>query len=197
MRSLPKSGFVSMPWKNGGGETIEIMKWPQDGDLSHFDWRISMAQVASDGPFSVFPQIDRHLAVLAGKGMVLTIGDDAPVHLKPDGKTHAFAGDRPTSATLTDGPITDLNVMVRRGLWQAEVSCHVMSGSRRILVDEDFILLLVQDGALQCSLASNTVSLAQGDAVLFTQQDASVLLQAPMRSRVWQINLRQHKKDQI
>ena len=56
-----------MPWKNGGGETIEIMKWPQDGDLSHFDWRISMAQVALDGPFSVFPKIDRHLAVLAGK----------------------------------------------------------------------------------------------------------------------------------
>ena len=34
-----------------------------------------MARVASDGPFSEFPGIDRTLAVVKGSGLVLTIGD--------------------------------------------------------------------------------------------------------------------------
>ncbi len=44
-----------MPWKNGGGETAEIAVFPPSADLSEFGWRISMATVSSDGPFSAFP----------------------------------------------------------------------------------------------------------------------------------------------
>ena len=193
MQILPKSGFKSMPWKNGGGETIEIMTWPQGSDLSQFEWRISMAVVATDGPFSLFPEIDRHLAILKGNGLTLSVGDTPPVPLTRDGKAFAFAGDSPTTATLTDGPITDLNVMVRRGLWQADVYCHCVEGSRRLLVDEGLMLLLVQDGSVTCSLDTGPHSLEDGDAAFFTAQDGSVLLEAQGANRLWQITLRQVK----
>jgi hypothetical protein len=49
----------TMPWKNGGGETTEIAVSPPHAGLADFDWRISMAKVASDGSFSIFPEIDR------------------------------------------------------------------------------------------------------------------------------------------
>jgi environmental stress-induced protein Ves len=47
-----------MPWKNGGGETTEIAVFPDGAGLSDFDWRVSMARVDGDGPFSSFPGIE-------------------------------------------------------------------------------------------------------------------------------------------
>ena len=69
MRLLPAAGHRRMPWKNGGGETVEIAISPADAGLDGFDWRLSMATVATDGPFSVFPGIDRSLAVIRGAGI--------------------------------------------------------------------------------------------------------------------------------
>ncbi len=60
-----------MPWKNGGGETVEIAVFPPGAGVDDFDWRISMATVASDGPFSIFPGIDRTLSILDGAGLSL------------------------------------------------------------------------------------------------------------------------------
>ena len=104
-----------MPWKNGGGETVEIAVEPPNAALAAFDWRVSMATVATDGPFSSFPGIDRTLCLLDGQGIVLTVGAAAPVHLTPASAPYAFPADSPTAAVLTDGPVTDLNVMTRRG----------------------------------------------------------------------------------
>ena len=61
-------------WKNGGGVTHELAVWPDGADLSGFDARLSMAEVAADGPFSAFPGIDRTLAVLDGGPMRLSFG---------------------------------------------------------------------------------------------------------------------------
>lgn len=68
-------------WKNGGGSTTEIAIEPANASLEDFDWRISMAVVASDGPFSSFPGIDRTLTVIQGNGLILTVGDAMPVTL--------------------------------------------------------------------------------------------------------------------
>jgi len=104
-----------MPWKNGGGETTEIAVFPPDAGLSDFDWRVSMAKVASDGPFSIFPEIDRTLCVLEGNGIELAIAGQGAVHLHAASEPLLFPADISVNARLTDGPITDLNVMSRRG----------------------------------------------------------------------------------
>jgi uncharacterized protein len=41
-----------MPWKNRRGSTTEIAVGSAGASLDAFDWRISMAHVAADGPFS-------------------------------------------------------------------------------------------------------------------------------------------------
>ncbi len=43
-----------MPWKNGGGVTTEICVSPPSGA---FDWRVSIATVNADGPFSTLHRI--------------------------------------------------------------------------------------------------------------------------------------------
>ncbi|KXF76632.1 HutD-family protein [Paramesorhizobium deserti] len=104
-----------MPWKNGGGETTEIAVFPPDAGLSDFDWRVSMAKVAGDGPFSIFPGIDRTLSILEGNGMELSIAGQGAVRLDAASEPLPFPADAAVDARLTDGPITDLNVMTRRG----------------------------------------------------------------------------------
>jgi environmental stress-induced protein Ves len=113
--------YRRMPWKNGGGETIEIAIFPQDAGLDDFDWRISMASVTSDGPFSAFGGMDRTLCVLSGNGISLAIGGSEPRRHDPSSIPFSFPGDVPIVARLVDGPITDLNVMTRRDGWRHRV----------------------------------------------------------------------------
>ena len=87
-RLLPNADHRRMPWKNGGGETVEVIVHPEGASLSDFGWRVSMASVASDGPFSVFPGIDRTLAVLSGDGMALSIEGLGDRLLTPQSAPH-------------------------------------------------------------------------------------------------------------
>ena len=62
-----------MPWKNGQGETVEIARSPDGEGLDDFDWRVSVAPVVADGAFSMFPGIERTIAVIEGSGMALDV----------------------------------------------------------------------------------------------------------------------------
>jgi len=115
MRILRAADYRVMPWKNGGGTTTEIAVSPDGAGLDEFDWRVSMARVEGSGPFSSFAGIDRTLSVLEGEGIVLDVAGRPAVRLTPVSAPFAFPADLPTSAALIGGPITDLNVMTRRG----------------------------------------------------------------------------------
>ena len=84
MRLVRRGEGRATRWKNGGGVTHELAVWPDGADLSRFDARLSMAEVAADGPFSAFAGIDRTLAVLEGGPMRLSFGG-AEVVLAADG----------------------------------------------------------------------------------------------------------------
>jgi len=114
MRILRASDYKVMPWKNGGGETTEIAASPPGAGLADFDWRVSMAKVAGDGPFSLFPGIDRTLAILDGAGIVLSVEGAQPRQLTLETEPHSFPADIATSATLIGGTVVDFNVMSRR-----------------------------------------------------------------------------------
>lgn len=106
---------VFRPWKNGGGETAEIVAAPSGAGMDDFDWRLSTAIVAADGPFSTFPKVDRVLTVLEGGAMRLDLAGQSHL-LDADSLPFAFAGDLPCQAALTAGPLLDFNVMTRRPL---------------------------------------------------------------------------------
>ena len=130
-----------MPWKNGGGETVELLVHPEGAGLGEFDWRISMARVAADGPFSVFPGVERTLTVLEGAGLDLAIDGGAPVRLGPASPPFGFPADRPCVGRLAAGPVTDLNVMTRRSRFSHAVARH--DGTRPLPVVPEGGCLLV------------------------------------------------------
>ena len=98
-----------MPWANGRGVTHEVAV-AQVGDT--WDWRLSIAEVAEDGPFSVLPGVDRVLVVATGNGMTLTI--DGHSHKLARFEIASFDGGSETLGELTNGYVYDLNLMVNR-----------------------------------------------------------------------------------
>lgn len=125
----------AVPWKNGGGVTREIAAWPPGSGFDDFAWRVSMAEVREDGPFSNFPGVDRILTVLEG-AMRLTIEGGGVFELSLDTPPGAFDGEAAAAAQLTAGPVLDLNVMTRRGVAVAQVdrlvSAAVMPATRGV-----------------------------------------------------------------
>jgi uncharacterized protein len=135
------------PWKNGAGITREIAVGPKDAGAAEFDWRLSIAEVERDAPFSAFPGIDRCIVLLRGAGMHLRSTDgriDHPLD-RPLAPFH-FSGDVALEATLVNGPSSDFNVMTRRGEWSCELSVH---HARIDLAGADVTLLLCCEGEWQ------------------------------------------------
>lgn len=148
MRILRASDYRSMPWKNGGGVTTEIAVSPHGAGLDDFDWRVSMARVETGGPFSVFTGIDRTLSILDGEGMRLAIAGREPVELTRSSEPLFFPADAATEALLPAGPITDLNVMTRRGRARHTVRRISLSTSLDLVTDADTTLILCDEGCV-------------------------------------------------
>lgn len=180
MRILRAADHRRMPWKNGGGVTTEIVVHPENAGLDAFEWRLSMALVAQDGPFSLFPGIDRMLAVLEGEGLSLSIDAAPPKILTPASPPLAFAADVPVHGALAGGPVTDLNLMVRRG------TPHSM---RRRLLDSsvDFTaharwnLLYNPADRVEITVGTKPAELGPQDGVLIENGAAVAVRPAPSR----------------
>ncbi|NGM44106.1 HutD family protein [Rhodobacter sp. SGA-6-6] len=118
MIHLRPSDYTRQPWKNGKGTTTELWRLEREGALLV---RLSRASVVEDGPFSLFPGVERNLTVLTGPGFRLTgPGVDLPcAPLVPV----AFPGDVAVTATGTGGRASDdFNVMTARSLPRPQVA---------------------------------------------------------------------------
>lgn len=174
MRIIRSADYQRMPWKNGGGETIQIAIDDSARGLDDFAWRVSMARVASDGPFSIFPGIDRTLCILAGEGMALAIAGRAPVVLDRASHPFAFPADVPVQAELPGGPITDLNVMTSRSRARHFVSRLMCSAPQTVKAAGDILILLPMGAGCTLKTAEGQQSLADGDCAIVSAPDGAV-----------------------
>jgi len=85
------------PWKNGGGTTQSLVCWPSPSD---WVFRMSVARIDSDGPFSEFKGVDLQFPERRVEVGAL----DAAVQ---------FSGDLPCQCSLINGPTVDFNLMVQ------------------------------------------------------------------------------------
>ncbi len=117
MRHLTPADYRVQPWANGLGQTVEMLRLERDGAVQ---LRLSMARVDRDGPFSLFPGIERNLTVIAGPGFRLE-GPGIALDCRPL-EPVAFAGDVAVRAEGTGGAASDdFNVMSTRHLPRPEV----------------------------------------------------------------------------
>jgi len=118
MQLVRLSDCPPQPWRNGGGRTRELLRWPAalaPGIAGDEAWlvRVSVAEITADGPFSAYAGIERWFAVLQGAGVRLAFAEGEQPH-REGGDPQRFAGEDAPGCALLDGPTQDLNLMVRR-----------------------------------------------------------------------------------
>lgn len=109
MTRVHASDVTPVRWKNGGGITRDLVM-----DGPDWRWRLSLAEVAADGPFSAYPGVERWFAVTAGAGVELSFGGSGSV-LRPMDPPFVFDGAQAPHCRLLDGATEDLNLMLRDG----------------------------------------------------------------------------------
>jgi environmental stress-induced protein Ves len=173
-RVIPANEYRRERWRNGFGWTREIhAERPEpSGDWS---WRLSIAEIERDAPFSAFPGVDRELVLLHGNGLRLRF-DDGQAHLlePPHGRLR-FAGERALTGELVDGPTHDFNLMWRRGAIAAELLHRPLVGPMVFFAEPGTTWALhLLAGEARFDAGSGLPPLRAGD---------TALLAAPRRTR--------------
>lgn len=153
LKIISPENFKTMPWRNGKGNTVELIKenLPEGDD---FAWRLSMADVTTDGDFSNFSGYDRTLLLLEGKGITLDCGKGLQYKLTEKLQAAQFKGEDPTYASLHEAPIKDFNIMTHRNFCRAEVVSRNHAEGMHLNIDTDILLIYVVEGALQVNADS-------------------------------------------
>lgn len=150
-------------WRNDGGWTREIHR---EGPADDWHWRLSIAEVEADGPFSTFPGVEREIVLLAGNGMCLDFAGGRTVELVPEAPALRFDGEAAVHCRLIDGPTTDFNLMFARRHVQAECWRRPLVGGGLLnaAADEAWVVHLLA-GSLQFPDAAGE-PLAAGDTAI-------------------------------
>jgi len=131
-RIMPASGYSRMSWKNGAGWTSEILRAP---DADNWQWRLSIAEIENDAPFSVFPGMERELVLLSGNGLRIRFDDGDTHELLPPHDRLRFTGERAAFGELIDGPTRDFNLMWEPDAIDAQLWHRPLVGTMVVFVD--------------------------------------------------------------
>jgi environmental stress-induced protein Ves len=126
------------PWADGGGTTRELLQ-AADGS-----WRVSLADVDAEGPFSSFAGRHRLLTVVDGPVLRLVVdGDESLVEPR---RPFAFDGGAEVSASVPEGPVRVLNVIADPGV-EAFVTVLELGRTSVLPLAEDQAALVLQGRA--------------------------------------------------
>ncbi|MDF2994369.1 MAG: ves 2 [Xanthobacteraceae bacterium] len=162
---LRASDYRLTPWKNGAGVTSDVLLMPRGATHEDFDVRLSLAPIVEEGPFSSFPGIDRQITLISAGRLSLVFGREVREleRLKP----FYFDSVQAPVSRLGEGPVRVLNVMTRRGRWNAQVMA--ISGTTDPLLsppEGGHVVLHAIKGTWQVSDHTGAALVAPGDTLL-------------------------------
>lgn len=168
-RVIPANEYRRVRWRNGRGWTREIHAEPGGED---WNWRLSIAEIERDAPFSTFPCVDRELVLLRGNGLRLRFDDGATHLLQPPHDRLRFAGERAVTGELVDGPTHDFNAMWRRGAIDAELLHRPLVGPMVFFAEPRTTWAIhLLAGQARFADASGLPMLATGDTALLASAE--------------------------
>ena len=121
MEIIRAAALKEQRWRNGGGVTRELAA----GDVGTDGlpgWRLSLADISSDGSFSEYPGVDRIFTIVDGDVAFLTV--DGSQHRMERYRPFRFDGGSSADCSLPTGPCRALNVMTRRGACSTWCFCR-------------------------------------------------------------------------
>jgi environmental stress-induced protein Ves len=154
-----------MPWKNGQGITREIAREPATGE--DFLWRLSIAEVAASGDFSLFPGYARTITLIEGAGMRLVFEEAPEKRIERRFEPFDFSGDWFCHCKLISGPVRDFNLMVdRKRAWGKTEAVRLSGPPLEQSVEAGWLFVYCAEGALSAggfaAEAGDTIRLGPG-----------------------------------
>lgn len=163
-RVLRAADYPRMPWKNGAGSTLEVLRDDAAGDgLDGFSWRLSIADVGQSGGFSLFNGYQRIITVLEGEGMQLTI-DGQPSRPLRALDALAFCGDSQVDCQLLGGPIRDFNLIYSPSRCHARLQ-WLAAGVSTLFSSAQTLLVFSAGEGLRVSFDGEALVLGQYDCL--------------------------------
>ena len=181
-RILTPSHYRRLPWKNGLGSTLEIATDATEPGAP-WTWRLSFADVPVRAPFSNFPGIDRHIAVLDGAGLALERGAER-IDVPREGLAFAFAGEDAIAGEPIGSGVRDANLMLDRSAWTGTLEILRIGAPRAIAINSDVALIHVHGQAQsvefrigdESSVLEADSTLVCGGTVLITAAEATLVV---------------------
>lgn len=169
--------YTKMLWKNGAGFTLEIARSQGDAD---FEWRISMADVTTSGPFSLFPNKQRIISVLDGQGIVLHV-DNLPAKMLNQGDIFAFHGESQVQSELVDGAIRDLNLIYDPAKFHARFQWLNDAAEQAFISSADLIFIFNQGSETEVNVDDHSVQLAVHETLKIEKNTGVTLVNFPKK----------------
>lgn len=178
IKILRAANYPRMPWKNGCGSTLEIVKDAGEG-LDGFGWRLSIADIAESGGFSAFNGYQRLITVLEGAGMQLEVDGVAARSLLPL-DAFAFSGGSRVDCRLLGGAIRDFNLIYAPDLYAARLQWLGLDSPAHFYSSAAIVLLFSASESLGVSLG--------GEACAALGQHDCLALDAEAALREWRLD---------
>ena len=179
--------FQTLPWRNGLGSTIELLaETPNKNEA--FSWRLSIASVANDGPFSDFSGYDRTLLLLEGSGITLNKPNGVFKVLNSSFDYANFKGEDLIDATLHNGPIKDFNIMTLRSICTSSVTAIDETSESLLNINADkLIVYSIKPVNIQIGLEAS-ISLEANHLLQFNYYINNTMILDKTQAIVIQIN---------
>lgn len=123
------TGYIRGQWRNGRGVSWEIAS---DGEADDFGWRMALAEIGGDAPFSPYPGVDRVFTLLSGDGLDLDVAGIGTLTVAERFAPVAFPGEAETRCRLRGGACRALNLFTNRKRFAAQVTIHETGGPRAV-----------------------------------------------------------------
>lgn len=166
-------------WRNGMGVSWDIASEPSDAGAGDFGWRLAIARIDADVPFSHYPETDRVFTLIEGNGLDLDFSGRDSLAVHHAFVPHPYPCDVETYCRLRDGPCRALNLFTKRSAWRAGID--ILSGNAVIAHPGPILFFVLTGGA-----SVNGETLGPGDTLMTEGHGTAAvdgLLYAAMLSR--------------
>lgn len=163
---IPAHAYHRVRWRNDAGWKRDIASSvsPDAGTTADWVWRLSIAEIEHDGPFSTFPGVERECMVLRGEGVQLQERSGGHHRLQAPFGRHRFSGESSVVAQLVDGRVEVLNLMWQRDRIIVETWRRPLVGTMMVFVEPgDCWLVHVLAGSTHIDSDGVAGALSAGD----------------------------------
>lgn len=164
---LQAASFRRLPWKNGGGVTIDIAGAFRPGadpeDWSQMIWRLGRTWIETPAPFSDLSGYDRLLVVIEGRGLLLHGEDGRRIDATEPLRPVAFPGDWALRSELAAGPVEVVNLFGDRHV--VAVKLDILEGAGTLAAQRGTVVLYAPGEAAGVLVDRESADIPAGDAL--------------------------------